>query len=68
MDATVAPQNITYPTDLKVLNSTREKSEEIIDKLYDKTLHGTVKPRTYRQIARKDFLNTNKKKERHKQK
>jgi len=62
MDATVSPQNITYPTDLKVLNSAREKSEEIIDKLYDKKIHGTVKPRTYRKIARKDFLTTNKKK------
>jgi len=27
MDATVAPQNITYPTDLKLLNAAREKSE-----------------------------------------
>ena len=62
MDATVAPQNITFPTDLKVLNATREKSEEIIDKLYVKSLHGEVKPRTYRKLARKDFLNTNKKK------
>lgn len=62
MDATVSPQNITYPTDLKILNSAREKSEEIIDKLYDKELHGPVKPRTYRKIARKDFLTTNKKK------
>jgi hypothetical protein len=26
MDATVAPQNITFPTDLKVLNSARGKS------------------------------------------
>lgn len=62
MDATVAPQNITYPTDLKLLNAAREKSEEIIDKLYKKEMHGFVKPRTYRKKARKDFLNTNKKK------
>ena len=34
MDATVAPQNITYPTDLKLLNAAREKSEALIDKLY----------------------------------
>lgn len=38
------------------------KSEEIIDKLYDKEKHGQLKPRTYRKLARKDFLNTNKKK------
>lgn len=63
MDATVAPQNITYPTDLKLLNAAREKSEEIIDKLYNKAEHGTIKPRTYRNIARKDFLTTAKKKQ-----
>jgi len=61
-DATVAPQNITYPTDLKLLNAAREKSEELIDKLYNPLLHGETKVRTYRQIARKDFLNTAKKK------
>jgi transposase, IS5 family len=61
-DATVAPQNITYPTDLKLLNAAREKSEELIDMLYDPALHGDTKARTYRQIARTDFLNTAKKK------
>ena len=61
-DATVAPQNITYPTDLKLLNAAREKSEELIDILYNPMLHGDIKVRTYRQIARKDFLNTAKKK------
>lgn len=61
-DATVAPQNITYPTDLKLLNAAREKSEALIDKLYNPLLHGETKVRTYRQIARKDFLNTAKKK------
>ena len=62
MDASVSPQNITYPTDLKVLNSAREKSELIIDNLYNKNIHGAIKPRTYRRLARKDFLTTNKKK------
>ncbi|OYX97539.1 MAG: hypothetical protein B7Y76_07980 [Sphingobacteriia bacterium 35-40-5] len=61
-DATVAPQNITYPTDLKLLNAAREKSEELIDLLYNCLLHGDTKPRTYREIARKYFLNTAKKK------
>jgi hypothetical protein len=61
MDATVAPQNITYPTDLKLLNAARQKSEAIIDKLYTKRLHGAVKVRTYRQVAQKEFLNTTKK-------
>jgi transposase, IS5 family len=62
MDATVAPQNITYPTDLKLLNAAREKSETLIDKLYRKDIHGATKVRTYRELARKDFLNAIKKK------
>ncbi len=62
VDATVAPQNITYPTDLKLLNASRVKSEELIDKLHRKDLHGENKVRTYREIARKDFLNTARKK------
>lgn len=62
MDATVAPQNITYPTDLKLLNAAREKSEALIDKLYNKDIHGSEKVRTYRELARKDFLNAARKK------
>jgi hypothetical protein len=68
MDATVAPQNITFPTDLKLLNASRIKSEQIIDTLYKAELHGDTKVRTYRENARKDFLNTAKKKRKtHKQ-
>lgn len=62
MDATVAPQHITFPTDLKLLNAARKKSEQLIDLLYDAQLHGKVKLRTYRNIAQKAFLNTAKKK------
>jgi len=62
MDATVAPQNITFPTDLKLLNAARKKSEELIDILYNPLLHGNTKVRTYRQLARKYFLNSAKKK------
>jgi IS5 family transposase len=61
LDATVAPQNITYPTDLKLLNAARVKSEEIIDKLYAES-DLEEKPRTYRKVARKEFLNAIKKK------
>jgi len=63
MDATVAPQYITFPTDLKVLNASLRKSEELIDLLYDAAIHGPVKVRTYRRIAHKRFLNTAKKKQ-----
>ena len=62
MDATVAPQHITFPTDLKLLNAARKKSEQLIDRLYNPLLHGPAKPRTYRNSAQKLFLNTAKKK------
>jgi len=62
LDATACPQDIAYPTDLKLLNSSREKCEEIIDKLFIPDLHGKKKPRTYREKARKTYLVTAKKK------
>ncbi|HEY8659908.1 MAG TPA: transposase [Hanamia sp.] len=62
MDATVAPQNITFPTDLKLLNAARKKSEQLIDILYKPLLHGNKKVRTYRKVARKCFLDSAKKK------
>jgi IS5 family transposase len=61
IDATVCPQDIAYPTDLNLLNDAREKSEQLIDFLYNKVLHGN-KPRTYRQKARKAYLTTAQKK------
>ncbi|HQM37222.1 MAG TPA: transposase, partial [Candidatus Marinimicrobia bacterium] len=61
VDATIAPSNIKYPTDLDLLNDSREISEKLIDKLYLKGLF-EHKPRTYRQKARQDFLNVIKKK------
>lgn len=56
MDATCAPADIRYPTDLSLLNEAREKLDDIID-----IVHKTIgKPgrrlRTYRQIARKAYL------------
>ena len=61
IDATACPQDIAYPTDLNLLNDAREKSEEIIDILYAEHLH-EKKPRTYRKVARKNYLNTAQKK------
>jgi transposase, IS5 family len=55
IDATVVPVNITYPTDLKLLNKVREQSETLIDELY-KASSLQTKPRTYRENARKDYL------------
>lgn len=60
MDATVADTHIKFPTDLGLLNDSREKSEEIID-LICKELK-IEKPRTYRIEARKKWLNLSKKK------
>ena len=65
IDATVADQYIKYPTDLDLLNQCREWSENIIDELYLKG-DWDKKPRTYRRIARKDFLNLAKKKKKQK--
>ena len=63
LDATVAEQAIRYPTDLGLLNEARELSERIIDILYTHSPQPrTKKPRTYRQNARKAFLNIAKQK------
>lgn len=61
VDASIADQEITYPTDLKLLNEARENLERIIDKLYNPK-SGKAKPRTYRRKARKQFLDMAKKK------
>jgi hypothetical protein len=60
VDATCAPEDINYPTDLKLLNNAREKSEQIIDILHKAMPKGTRKPRTYRQKARQAFLKVSK--------
>lgn len=56
VDASCAPADITFPTDLKLLNKAREKSEEIIDALHEAYIGIREKPRTYRKQARKNFL------------
>ena len=61
IDATCAPADIKYPTDIGILNEAREKTEKIIDNLYKKTKKKGKKPRTYRIRARKDYLKLSKK-------
>ena len=56
VDATCAPADIAYPTDLNLLNEAREQAEQIIDTLYDPVRGTIAKPRTYRQKARKAYL------------
>ena len=65
VDATVADQEIKFPTDVDLLNTSRENLERIIDLLYIAEIDG-VKPRTYRRVARKKYLNLSKKKRRSK--
>ena len=57
IDATCTPADISYPTDLGLLNRARVHTEKIIDILY-KSLKVKIKnkPTTYRKIARKDYL------------
>ena len=65
VDATACPQDISYPTDLNLLNDAREKSEKLIDILYAKIKLADkerIKPRTYREIARKEYLKVAQKK------
>ena len=56
LDATCAPQNIRYPTDASLLNEARLNVEGIIDTLHREGLtDGRVKPRTYREEAKKRY-------------
>ena len=57
IDATCAPADVRYPTDLKLLNQGQIQTEKIIDVLY-KSVAGKLKkkPRTYRKIARAYYL------------
>ena len=62
LDATCAPQNISFPQDINLLNEGRENLEAIIDQVcYE---YNFYKPRMYRQNARKDYLNLAKSKKR----
>lgn len=56
IDATCTPADITYPTDLKLLNEAREKCESYIDKLHAPHAGKRKKPRDYREKARKLYL------------
>ncbi|WP_029420173.1 IS5 family transposase [Alicyclobacillus macrosporangiidus] len=56
LDATCAPADISYPTDLSLLNEAREKLEKMIDVLHAVRERGKRKPRTYREKARRAYL------------
>jgi len=56
VDASCAPADIRYPTDLSLLGEAREKSEHIIDRLHEPLRGKEKKVRTYRKKARRDYL------------
>ena len=62
LDATCTPADLRYPTDLGLLNEAREKLDEIIDTLHEANGKEQRRPRTYREKARKDYLNVSKQK------
>jgi hypothetical protein len=61
VDASCAPADIRYPTDISLLNEAREKTEAIIDILHDPLKGKEPKVRTYRQTARREYLKVAKK-------
>ena len=60
LDATCAPADLRYPTDLGLLNEAREKLDEIIDTLHEANGKKARRPRTYRMVARKAYLTVSK--------
>jgi hypothetical protein len=60
LDATIAEQQIEYPTDLKLLNESREQLERMIEQVCKQgKLH---QPRMYKNKARQQYLTIAKKK------
>lgn len=63
IDATCAPVDIRYPTDLSLLSEAREVTEVLIDSMYKKVRESLDhKLRTHRKQARQQFLAVAKKK------
>jgi len=56
VDATCAPEDMRFPHDVTLLDEARRKTESIIDTLQKEMPEGWEKPRTYRKVARKEFL------------
>jgi DNA-directed RNA polymerase subunit E'/Rpb7 len=57
LDATCTPADIQYPTDVRLLNDARELLERIIDTLHFPDKGKEKRPRTYRNKARKEYIN-----------
>ena len=62
LDATCAPADIKYTTDLGIWNQVRKETEKILDRLYQEVKEKLIKkPIIYRKIARKNYLKVAKK-------
>ena len=58
LDATCAPQNISYPKDTNILNQARIETDKIIDDIcYE---YNIERPRTYRIKAQREFCSFSK--------
>ena len=56
VDATCAPADIRYPTDVSLLNEAREKTDEILDEWHAPWVGKQPRPRTYRLQAGRRFV------------
>lgn len=56
LDATAAPADVRYPTDLSLLNECRENTERMIDEIWDKTERTGHKTAYSRKKARGKYL------------
>jgi hypothetical protein len=65
LDATVAPADIRYPTDISILNECRENTEKMIDEIWERTDRKGHKTAYSRKKAKNRFLEIIKKR-RHK--
>ena len=62
LDCTVAPSDIAYPQDMRLLDEARRYLEEALGDICAET--GAKKPRMYREVARREFLTWSKSKKR----
>jgi hypothetical protein len=62
LDATCVPADIHYPTDVHLLNHSREVLEDVLDTLHIPDIGVRSKPRDKREIARIQYLDYSKKK------
>jgi hypothetical protein len=56
LDATAAPADVRYPTDLSLLNECRENTEKMIDEIWQYTERKGHKTAYNRRLARKEYL------------